>query len=422
MHRCLSCNEECSISSIFCDACRLSLLERRAETDQEGQAEVVKAEQVDGKIDLMSLPRLEAAPVGAQLEATNTARMANEKHALSVETSRIYKVEMVEGMGKSVDVDEIDDKTADVQATNLLAVPSPARRPMPRHVRRALLVFCVVGVIALLTDGVLLALSIMRHHSSSPTHQGQSIALSPQASMSAPGGATPTSTRPGAASMALLLSSQRLMFTATQDQAAPPAQTVILSAGAQGAFSWQIVSAGMLPAWLHLSATQGSAAAGFTASVAVSVQPAKLAPGSYAASLLVRAFDTKGKTLVNSPQTLTVMLGVHVPCTVSVTPAKLSFAAVLLSAPAPQTLTLTAGGGCAFPLRWRISADAPWLTFSALFGSETGSGSSVVVQASSSGRLIGSYTAHITVQVTDSSSTAVAVSPATVIATLTVIG
>lgn len=420
MHRCLSCNKPCSISSIFCDACRLSLLERRPEKEQEGQAEEGKAEHVAGEVDLMSLPQLEVAPVGAQTEGPLVAGLDDEQRVLSFETSGIYKVEMVDGMGR--DVDEINGKTATVQATNLLAVPLPRRRPMPRHVRRALLVFCVVGVMALVTDGVLLALSIMRHHTAQFAHQDQTMTIAPQAPLSTLGQATPTSTRSGAANNAFGLSSQRLVFSAVQGELAPAAQIVALSAGAQGAFSWQIVPVGALPAWLHLSATQGSAAAGITASVAVNVQPAQLAPGSYTASMLVRATDTNGKALANSPQTLTVTLGVHVPCSLSVTPVKLSFAAVLLSAPSPQTLTLAESGGCAFPLSWQISADVSWLTFSALSGTDTGSGSSITVQASSTGKLIGSYTGHITVQATDSSGAAVAVSPTIITATLTVIG
>lgn len=414
MHRCLSCNEPCSISSIFCDSCRRSLLERRPEMGQKEQAE-------GGEVDLMSLPRLEVAPVGAQVESA-LAGLADEQHALSLETSGIYKVEMGDGMGRDVDVDETEDKTAAIQATNLLAVPLPARRPMPRHVRRALLVFCVVGVMALLTDGVLLALSIMRHHTPPAARSAQPMIITPQAPLSTQGQATPTPTSPGVANTAFGLSSQRLIFNAIQGQQAPAAQVVVLSAGTREVFSWQILSTGVLPAWLHLSVMQGSVVADGTASVAVSVQPAQLAPGSYTDSLLVKAFDAKGKMLTNSPQTLTVTLGVRVPCSLSVTPARLSFVAVLLSAPRSQTLTLSESGGCAFPLSWQISADASWLTFSALSGSDTGSGSSVVVQASSAGKLIGSYTAHITVQAVDSSGATVAVSPTVITATLTVIG
>ena len=422
MHRCLSCNEPCSISSIFCDVCRLSLLERRLEGGQEGQSEGEKAEYVGGEVDLVSLPQLEVASVGAQVESVSLAGLAEEQRALSFETSGIYRVEMVDGMGRGMDVNEMDDKTAEVQATNRLAVPFPARRPMPRHVRRALLVFCVVGVMALLTDGVLLALSIMRHHTPSTAHQDRSMTISPQASLSTLGQASPTPTRSGTASNAFGLSSQRLVFNVVQDQPEPAAQVVTLSAGSQGAFSWQMVPIGAFPAWLHLSAMQGSAAAGVTASVAVNVQPAQLAPGSYTAGLLVRAFDTKGKALANSPQTLTVTLGVHFPCSLSATPIKLSFVAVLLSAPGPQTLTLSGSGSCAFPLSWQVSSDASWLTFSAVSGIEAGRGSSITVQASSAGKLIGSYTAHITVQVTDSSGAAVTVSPTVITATLTVIG
>ena len=420
MHRCLSCNQPCSISSIFCDACRSSLLERGTEGAQEGQPELVKAGSVEGMVDVMSLPQLEAAPAGCPVEKKPSAPLAlADPHCGGVlETTSVYTVEAVDGM------DEQSGRTGVIQATNVLVVPPPARRVMPRRVRRALLIFCIVGILALLTDGVLLALSITRHHSPQiGEHYDQPSVIAAQTA-STPALSRPTSppsTRP-VGLHTLWLSSSRLTFNAIQGQAGLTPQTVTFSAGNATAFSWQVVPVGAFPVWLRLSAAQGSVIAGGTANLVVDVQPAQLALGVYTANLLVKAFDSQGKALAGSPETLMVTLGVRAPCTLNIAPAKLNFTALLLSSPAPQTLTLTESANCVFPVYWQISADASWVTFSRSSGTDTSSGSSIIVQASSASKLIGSYTAHITLQAIDSSGIPVSVSPSTIIVTLTVLG
>jgi hypothetical protein len=322
------------------------------------------------------------------------------------------------------DMSETDQRSGKVQATNVLAVPLPVQRTIPKRVRRALLIFCIVGALALLTDGALLALSIIRHHSAPAAsrydQEGFMRRFSPTTS-AVP--ATPTAgSHQISQAGSLLLSSSRLAFTATEGQTELEPQTVTLSGGQQSTFSWLIVPANALPAWLHLSATEGNATAGVTPAVMVSVEPAQLSPGSYTATLLVKAFDSHGKVLAGSPATLVVALSVRAPCTLNVAPAKLSFASVLVSGPSPQTLTLSEGSSCTFPVSWQISSDASWIIFSRSSGTDTGSGGSIVVQASSAGKLIGSYTAHITLTATDGSGVPVVVSPTVITATLTVIG
>ena len=414
MHRCLSCNQTCSISSIFCDACRVSLLERSTAFTREEQPELVKAgKREEGMAEAPSATPVETAPTEHHMaqELTVSSEQTDEKSAWSLQTSGIYTVEAVDGMG------EEENKNGSVQATNVLAIPLPARRAMPRRVRRALLIFCIVGSLALLTDGVLLVLSIIRHHTSPIAHY---MIVPPGMAPSIASQATST-TRPNAV-QSFQISSSRLTFSATQGQANLDPQTVNLFGGGQSTFSWLVAPEYTLPAWLHLSAMQGNASASTPASFTVSAQPAHLTPGSYTAMLQVKAFDNQGKALAGSPETLTVALNVRPPCTLSVSPTKLSFASVLLSTPASQTVTLTENPSCAFPVYWQVSADASWVTFSQSSGTDMGAGgSSISVQASSSGQLIGSYTAHITLQATDGSGSPVNVSPTTITVTLTVL-
>lgn len=436
MHRCLSCNQTCSISSIFCDACRDSLLERNAGGNGEEQPELVKAGSMErGTGGLALSPQRETATTGlesapclgtaaeaeAECEQEYTPAQADEQRSWLLETSGIHKVETVEEVAENMD--ETEPEAGVAQSTHMLAVPLLARRKMPRGVRRALLVFCVVGVLALLTDGALLALSIMRHRGTPPINQ-DAVGIMHQLSPTAGGGTVSPASHTDSANKAgtLLLSSTRLTFTVTQDQTDVPSQTVTFSGGAQHTFSWLIVPATTFPNWLHLSAMRGNATVGVTPAVMVNVEPAQLTPGTYTTRLLVKAFDTHGKELADSPEALNIALNVRTPCSLSVSPEKLSFAVVLLSAPSPQTLTLTESSSCAFPVSWRASADASWVILSSTSGVDTSSGGSVTVQVSSAGKLIGTYTAHITLLATDSSGAPVTVSPEVVTVTLTVLG
>jgi hypothetical protein len=433
MHKCLSCNRPCSISSIFCDACRDALLERGAEVAEEEQELVRAGSREGGGGELLSSAQPETAQASspeeqgqeffsAETEAERSWPQTGEEKSWSFETSGMHMEEIAEEV--VAEMSETDQRSGKVQATNMLAVPLPARRTIPRPVRRALLIFCIVGTLALLTDSVLLALSIIRHHSApAPMHYDQEGFMRRLAPTASAVPITPTTdVHPLSQTGALLLSSARLVFTATEGQSELAPQTVTLSGGQQSTFSWQIVTASALPTWLHLSATAGNATAGVTPAVMVSVTPAQLSPGSYTATLLIKAFDSHGKGLAGSPATLAVALSVRAPCTLNVAPAKLSFASVLVSGPSPQTLTLSEASSCTFPVSWQISSDASWIILSRSSGTDTGPGSSLVVQASSAGKLIGSYTAHITLTATDGSGVPVVVSPTVIIATLTVIG
>lgn len=420
MHQCLSCDRLCDTSSAFCDACRVSWLEGRAERAQDEQSgsEQMQGESGEKEAEGMPLPVPELALAEPQVKQQSSAPLVQDD-LRSLETTSVYNADVVDGM------DEQRSKTGVAQVTNVLAVPPPPRRVMPRRVRRALLVFCVVGALALLTDSLLLALSIMRHHAQPIAGRNSQSVISAQV-ISTPPPATrqaiPTPSAQPTTAYTLSLSSSHLAFNAIKGQANLTPQTVVLSASNSTAFSWQVAPVDVLPAWLSLSAMRGKVAAGETANLVVGVQPATLEPGTYTANLLIKAFDNRGKALVGSPGPLTVTLGVHPPCVLNVSPSKLDFTALLVSAPTPQTLTLAESAGCSFPVYWQVSADASWVTFSSSSGIDMESGNAIIVQASSANKLIGSYTAHITLQAIDSSGTPVAVSPASITVTLTVIG
>jgi BACON domain-containing protein len=405
MHLCLSCNQPCNISAIFCESCRLSLLERGTEEQQEPQIEDSQGHN-DGDestLSLVSQPHLEAvSSASLRLAEGERSLLWQGSDSQTIETLR-EEVEAPAGIGASL-----------AQATNVLVRVAPAVRPrMPTHVRRALLVFCVVGVLALSVDGILLTLSIMRHHI---VMQG---VKSPTATVVVNTSGTTVATS-GAAPSLFVLSSTRLLFTATQGQdlVDPSSQTVALLGGTQKPFSWVLVPVGSLPDWLHLSAMQGNATSKTSAEVVVSVVASQLVPGIYNARLLVKAFDPHGKALRNSPQTLNIVLTVLTPCSLSVTPDKLTFIAVLLTPPTPQTLNITDNGDCVRPIRWQASSDASWLTISSFSGFD---GGMITVQASSSGRLIGASTGHITFIATDAHGIPLVGTPVIITATLTVI-
>lgn len=401
MHLCLSCNQPCNISAVFCESCRLSLLERSAESQREEQ----QVRDGDGLVDLVSLPQMGAAP-SAPLQLTEGGRLLPWQDS-GRPTVRTLEAKAEEGPAGTAALGQ-------AQPTSLLIRTAPAeRRRMPTRVRRALWVFCVVGVLTLSVDGVLLALSIMRHHmvmqgvNSPPA----TVAVNPFQATSG------TSSRSTSVPSSFGLSSARLLFTTTQGQGNPQAQTVVLFSKTQRSFIWKVVSTTSFPSWLHLSAMQGRTIGG-GAQVIVGVVTSQLTPGIYTASVLVSAFDTYGKALLNSPQTLTILLTMLTPCSLSVTPEKLSFATVLLSPPTPQTLSITENGDCARPIRWQVSSTASWLTVSSTAGFDSGH---ITVQANDDTKLIGTSTASLLIQATDAHGQPVMGTPVTIPATLMVI-
>lgn len=440
MHQCLSCNQPCSLLSPFCDACRAALLARRDSGRLEEDPEVVRAasggdeEQQHVSWEMngagsgpLAFPQPEAALVGAQTEQTaqeparasgaSGAGAEEENSPWSFPPSGIYSMETVNDLAGT---ERAENRAEGTQPTHVFAVPPRPRRVMPKNVKRALIVFCVVGALALLTDGILLALSLTHHHTTGVSQAMTPDGLPGQRVASPEGGsATLTPTTPAQVDL-LALSVQRLAFTAAQGQSSLSPQIVTLAATHQG-FAWRADPSGPLPAWVHLSAWQGSTQPDAAASFTVSARPAGLATGLYTANMLIKAVDAQGKALSGSPMNLVVTLNVHPPCVLNVSPDKLSFASVLASEPSPQTLKISAGSTCTSPVSWQVSSDASWVTFSRSSGTTGASGNSTVVQTSLAGKLIGTYTAHVTFHGTDGSGASFVVEPAEVTVTLTVI-
>lgn len=393
----------------------------RAGGGGESEGRYAEWEMGDGAVNLAAFPQPEAPLVGARSGPLYAEPPAEENGAWAFETAGLYSMETASELVGAGDGEVVEVRDADAaQSTHVLAVPQRSWQQtwqrMPKNVRRALLVFCIVGTVALVTDGILLALSFTHHRAMAnipiPPNQEQLVASPvPGATL------TPTLTIPLST---LVLSVQRVTFSGIVGQTNPAPQTVTLSGLPKGS-AWRIEPVNGTPAWLHLSTWQGNGTTDSTVPLIVSARPGSLAAGFYAANLQVRAFDAQGKQLTGSPETLAVTLNLHPPCILNITPEKLSFGSVLGSVPASQTLTLSAGSACDLPLSWQVSSDVSWLAFSHTTGTLTGAGDSIAVQAITSGKLIGSYSAHITVRGTDGSGLGFVVTPATVNVTLTVL-
>ena len=113
------------------------------------------------------------------------------------------------------------------------------------------------------------------------------------------------------------------------------------------------------------------------------------------------------------------------PCVLQVAPARLTFVATLLqSNPPPQTLTLSVTGNCSQPVSWTASVDAAsrgWLHLATTSGVVSKSGSTLVVQVNTSGKLLGTYSGQITLTAIGQSGKSAQGSPSGVPVTLTVV-
>lgn len=232
-------------------------------------------------------------------------------------------------------------------------------------------------------------------------------------------GNTPTPT-PGNPPV-LSVSSLNLSFSATQGQPSPRSQLVTMTNTGGSSLNWQAVTNSSNSPWPGLSALQGIIAAGHTVQITVSANTSGLAAGTYSTQFWVTATDSAGRSVQGSPQIFSVSLTVSQPCVLQATPNNLSFTAILLQNPPAQSVTLRETGNCAYPTLWRVSSNAPWLTFSASSGVDTGSGSTIGVKVNASGILLGVYSGQITLVATDSHGASIQGSPQVISVTLTVI-
>jgi len=151
------------------------------------------------------------------------------------------------------------------------------------------------------------------------------------------GGNTPTIT----------LSASTLNFAATVGGAAPPSQTVNVTATAPSPVTISM-SGGT---WLSASVSSATT----PAVVTVSANPSTLTAGTYNGTVIVTSIGAS-----NTPQMIAVQFVVSAPATITATPASLSFAYILGGAnPAAQTINVTSSQPATIST---TVAGASWLT------------------------------------------------------------
>jgi uncharacterized protein (TIGR03437 family) len=189
--------------------------------------------------------------------------------------------------------------------------------------------------------------------------------------------------------------------------AAGPAQTITLtSTPASVSFTATATTAGSSGNWLLVASaagsTPGSVATGSTpGSVLVSVNAASLPVGTYTGAVTITAAGASG-----SPITYGVTLNVVTPITITATPAKLTFAAILnATAPAAQTVQVGATGpaGAAvaiFPFTTAVTTTSggTWLSVTPASGNDPGT---ISVSVSPVGLAAGAYTGTVTISSTN---------------------
>jgi hypothetical protein len=170
---------------------------------------------------------------------------------------------------------------------------------------------------------------------------------------------------PQAAAPTIALSAPSATFSATQGGANPTAQTIQVTNGGQGTLSGLAVevsyAGSSVTGWLEASLSQTTAPSTLTLGVTVG----SLAPGSYAANVLVSSSGVS-----NSPQTVIVNLTVAPPPAIGLSPRDLTFAANHGGAnPEPREVTISnTGGGTLEGLEASVEYTdvvqpaSPWLT------------------------------------------------------------
>lgn len=303
MHQCLNCSKPCGATTIFCDECRTSLLKRQQ-------------------------------PSGA-------------------EQAKIYEQPVVPHIGQNVDISR--EKLATPPSTRSFKSPYKTRS------RTLLPVFIILGAISLVTGGILLAETILQHHTlpllDMASIPGTSVVLSPQ---------IVSTTWPG-----------KTQTSAISPVAGTPITTV---------------------------ATPGmKTGTGTVTGITSTTTPA---PGA----------------ATPTPTSITTTPTTPATCALQAAPTHLSFTATLLQPDPPgQSITLKTTGACGKPVMWTATADASWIQLSSSTGSDNGSGSALTVSIHSN-QIVGVYNAHITCTAVDSNGITLQNSPQTISLTLTVIG
>jgi hypothetical protein len=461
MNQCFSCNEPCAATAIFCDACRVSLLNRQQKRNQllpiPAQAEyagVVEQAQaihwsstssrgglaIDTPSQVVPASPLPTLPAGEQ-DVVDLRQITPELECVDTENSEsdawMQEVDPLAtrhlpNSSASVDSAEKDILIPAGKEATTVSLPTSRRHIGSRRLRIALGALVVVILLSLIVDAVLISVSSTHQKQVKlPTSPMLNVTAQPGLSLSptsatystgltspAPGTSTPTAPAPGAAAPVMDISTSKLNFTYTPGQANPANQEVTVANTGGSAFSWQANVPSSASSWLSMSPVSGTIAAAQSAQIEVSVTPTQLTPETYSAQVVVSATDSSGKRVQNSPQSLTVTLAVFAACSLQAAPTHLTFTASLLQPdPAGQNITLKETGNCAQQVTWSATGNQSWLTLSKASG--TGS-SSITVHVNAQGMLPGTYSARITLSAFDSNRTTIQVSPQTIPVTLTV--
>ncbi|MBI4877488.1 MAG: M36 family metallopeptidase [Acidobacteria bacterium] len=143
----------------------------------------------------------------------------------------------------------------------------------------------------------------------------------------------------------LAASASTLTFNVMEGAAAPPAQSLRISDPSGGSFTW---SGAVSPAasWLRLDKSTGSG----DSTVAVSVNPQGLVPGTYTSSIIVSSTPA----LSGSPHTIKVSLTVEKRPVLALGATELNFTSAPGVSPPVQRLQISNSGGGS--LEWSLAA------------------------------------------------------------------
>lgn len=226
-----------------------------------------------------------------------------------------------------------------------------------------------------------------------------------------------------AAMPALSLSVSTLTYNTVAGSASPAAQSANISNSGGGTLSWQASAATSVGGnWLMVSPASGSLNANSSGGLSISTALLNgLVPGTYSGTVTITGTDGSGHTAAGSPQVIQVNFVVAAPCSATALPTTLSFAGVSgQTSVTPQSVTLTANGACANSLSWNAAASKSWLVPTATGTFSPSNAGTISVGASLAGLTPGTYSATLTVTVTDSVTHAAIGTPQSVAATLTV--
>ncbi len=216
-------------------------------------------------------------------------------------------------------------------------------------------------------------------------------------------------------------SSGSLAFTAMQGGPNPTSQTEVMnvSGNCNWPLNWQVSVPASAP-WLGISQPRGAFSPN-KQSITTIVSPniSGLAPGQYKTQVAISVLDASNTAAAGSPQTFAVTLNVQQPCTLNLTPPKLTFSSSAAHPATSQVLQLSEIGACAASVNWQAQSNANWLTVTNS-GTDTGNGSSITVSVNTSGLNAGTYKGAITISTSVSGGISVQNSPSTITVLLTV--